>query len=180
MIVLGLDPGIAKFGYGAIQREGAQLSHIASGVFTTPPSLRIPERFAILWKNLTTLFEETRPERIIIERLFPHSHASLARVTEARGLALLLAGLKALPVEEVSPKTLKLSTTRSGAAGKAQVSKTIQRILGLESPPLADAADALALAILGSAFRLEHVRKSLFVTNAQDFERGEEGRRRRI
>jgi crossover junction endodeoxyribonuclease RuvC len=150
MVILGIDPGIAKLGYAVISREGEVFSIIDSGVFTTPPTLTTTLRLATIADHLTKLCERVRPDRIILERLIPGPHRNLGKVAEVRGVVLLIAGQRDIPVEEVFPTALKLSTTRTGAATKMQMRRTVQRLLGLPKLPPPDTADALALALLGS------------------------------
>lgn len=151
MIVLGLDPGIAHFGFGVVERRGTLMKYCDAGVFTTSPKDAVPQRLVFLAGELTQLFTRYQPDRIALERLFPAPHTNFGKVGEVRGVVLLFAGQHRVPVEEISPTTLKAFTTRSGNAGKLQIRKTVQRILGLSALPLSDAADALGLAILGSA-----------------------------
>ena len=150
MIVLGIDPGLARFGYGIIARTEGALHFRDAGVVTTSPRTAVSERLAVLLDATEGLVSHTKPDRIILERVFPTAQASLHRIGEVRGIVLALAGRKKIPVEEISPTALKALMVRSGQAKKMQVRKTVQRILALKGLPPADAADALALAILGS------------------------------
>jgi len=154
IVILGIDPGIAKLGYGCVRNSKNALTYITSGVFTSSPSTAPEKRLAGLWKDLTLLYKNVRPDRVVVERLFPAPNTTLHRVNEVRGMILLLCGLQNIPVEEVSPRALKSVTTRFGGAPKLQMRRTVQRLLDMPSPPPADAADALALAILGSARHL--------------------------
>lgn len=149
MIVLGIDPGLAKLGYGLVEKEKGGVRFCAAGVLKTTAQTPLPERLAALHKKLTALCETHSPKRVVVERVFPHKKLHMHRVGEVRGVVLLLAARFTMEVEEVSPKAAKLFTTRSGAAGKKQMQKTVQRILHMEAPPKADAADALALALIG-------------------------------
>ncbi len=149
MIVLGLDPGIAKFGYGVLSREHGVVSYVDAGVIKTPSSDSTAVRLAALEAELSLVFQKHKISHVVIERLIPGPHRNLGVVSEARGVALLLIGQHKLPYSERSPKTVKLLITRHGAATKMQMRLTMQRLLQMEALPLPDAADALALALLG-------------------------------
>ena len=149
MIVLGLDPGIANFGYGVVQHSGGNVSYLVAGVVKTPADSPTSDRLVTIAATLRSVIEEHRPEQVVIERLVPGPQRNLGTVSEARGAALLVIGEAELPYTEESPKAVKALTTRHGSATKLQIRKTIQRLLGMEELPPADAADALALAILG-------------------------------
>lgn len=150
MIILGIDPGLAKLGYGVITYAGGDLRYLDAGVLTTPPSLPTPQRLAMLMDRLEEHCNHRKPARIVLERLFPGPHRNLGKVAEVRGIALLLAGRRGIPVLETSPKAIKTLLTRYGSAEKMQMRRTVQRILGMPELPPADAADALALAISGA------------------------------
>lgn len=150
MIILGIDPGLARFGYGFLRREGSALTFVNAGVITTPATLPVTRRLAQLMREFEQLCSTAPPNRIVMERLFSPPGKNLSMVAEVRGIILLFAGKHDLPVEEVSPRALKSFIVRSGAAPKMQIRKTIQRLLALPALPSADAADALGLAILGS------------------------------
>lgn len=154
MIILGIDPGIAKLGYGCVRHSKNTLTHVTSGVFTSSASAAPEKRLAELWEKLSLLFRDTSPDHVVIERLFPAANITVHRVSEVRGIILLLASLQNIPVEEISPRTLKAVTTRFGGAPKMQMRLTVQRLLNLPALPPADAADALALAILGNTRHL--------------------------
>lgn len=151
MIVLGIDPGLAKFGYGLVAYERGGIRYCEAGCITTPATAPVADRLVIIARELARVLDARRPNRIILERLIPGPNRNLGKVAEVRGVVLLASGERRIPVEEISPKALKVLTTRSGDAGKMQMCKTVQRLLGLRELPSADTADALALAILGSA-----------------------------
>ena len=66
----------------------------------------------------------------------------------AKGLAILAATKRDIPIYEYAPKQAKLAVVGTGSASKEQVQKMMQMLLGLKKPPTPqDAADALSLAI---------------------------------
>lgn len=150
MVILGLDPGIARLGYGVIERDKGAFRMLESGVLTTDAGEAPSRRLGVLFDALEDILDRIVIDRIALERLFAPRQANMARVSEVRGVILALAGKRGLPVEEISPTTLKALTTRSGSAQKIQMQKTVQRLLGLAVLPTPDAADALALALFAS------------------------------
>lgn len=148
-VVLGVDPGVSRCGYGAVRREGATLAAVAAGVIRTPTGDPLPDRLATLEAELETLVSELSPDAVAVERLlFQHNTRTAMAVGQASGLVLAVAARAGLPIGHYSPNEVKLGVVGHGGADKAQVQTMVARLLGLgEAPRPPDAADALALAI---------------------------------
>ena len=160
MIVLGIDPGSLRTGYGLVELAGGRVRAVAFGV-AQGRGASLAERLAAIGRALDAVLDLHRPDVVGIEQAF---HAANARSTlvlgQARGMALWLVARRDLPVHEYAPRSVKLSVTGEGGAGKAQVAAMVMRLLALPSRPPADAADALAVALccarrLGLARALE-------------------------
>lgn len=149
MIVLGIDPGTASLGYGIVERTGGRLRAVDHGVVTTSPDLPLPERLLAIHRHVTDLIELHAPSVVGVERLFFGTNAQTALgVGQARGVVLLAAAERGLPVREATPNEVKTAIAGYGAADKEQVQRMVQLVLGLaERPTPDDAADALAMAI---------------------------------
>ena len=149
MLVLGIDPGLTRCGYGAVAREGGRLRAVAAGVLTTPTTAALPARLAELQKGIRELLDELRPDAVAVERVFFQSNVRTAMsVGQASGIALAEACAAGCEVAQYTPTQVKSSVAGTGTADKAQVTKMVQAMLGLAAPPRpADAADALALAL---------------------------------
>ncbi len=147
--VLGIDPGLSRCGYGAVQRRGATMTTVAFGVLRTDRDAPLPERLAALEADLVALFAEVRPRALAVERiLFQANVRTAISVGQASGLALVVAARSGIPVTHYSPNEVKLAVTGSGTADKAQVQQMVARLLALDPAPKSpDAADALALAL---------------------------------
>ncbi|TME45358.1 MAG: crossover junction endodeoxyribonuclease RuvC, partial [Chloroflexi bacterium] len=92
LIVLGVDPGLADTGYGAVRRQTGRLSLITSGTLKTPANLSEPQRLKILAQQLRALLAELRPEAAAFEQLFFSKNVRTAMaVGQARGVALVCA-----------------------------------------------------------------------------------------
>ena len=148
-VVLGIDPGVSRCGYGAVVAEGSGLAALACGVIRTPPGDPLPDRLAALHVELEALLAELRPAAVAVERVFFQSNARTAMsVGQASGLALVVAERAGVPVGQYTPNEVKQAVAGYGAADKAQVQDMVARLLHLpEAPKPPDAADALALAI---------------------------------
>lgn len=152
MIILGIDPGIARMGWGVVEEIKQKPRAIAYGCFETTKDMPHQERLRAVHDELTRLIKKYRPERIAVEKLFFSKNVKTAlTVGEARGVIMLTCGEMGSTVFEISPKEVKQALTGYGQADKQQVQKMIQLILGLkEIPKPDDAADALAIAIAGA------------------------------
>ena len=148
-VVLGIDPGVSRCGYGAVVADGSRLSAVACGVIRTPPGDPLPARLSVLFAELERLVADLRPAAVAVERVFFQANVRTAMsVGQASGLALTVADRAGVPVAQYTPNEVKQAVAGYGAAGKAQVQAMVTRLLGLPEPPRPpDAADALALAI---------------------------------
>ncbi len=148
-VVLGIDPGVSRCGYGVVRRDGAVFRAVAYGVIRTPASDELPTRLAALAAELDALMTEFRPWALAVERvLFQVNTRTAMSVGQASGLALAIAGRAGIPVVHYSPNEVKLAVAGDGGAGKAEVQHMVTRLLTLADPPNPpDAADALALAL---------------------------------
>jgi crossover junction endodeoxyribonuclease RuvC len=149
VIVLGIDPGTARTGYGIITREGSTLRMLDYGCIETTPDRPLEARLLIIHEALTDLLDTHRPEAVGVERLFFNKNVQTAfAVGQARGVVLLAAAQHGLPLFEYGPGEVKMAVTGYGRADKAQVQRMVQAVLALkELPRPDDAADALAVAV---------------------------------
>lgn len=151
MRILGLDPGSLATGYGLVARDGPELRLIEAGVLPCPRTAPLPERLARLAGGLAELLERARPETVVLETPFHHrvhgNSRSLIVLAQARGALLSVAGGRGLEVREYSPAEVKSAVAGNGRAGKEQVARMVQILLGVDGDLGADAADAVAVAI---------------------------------
>lgn len=149
LLVLGIDPGLADTGYGAVRRHTGRLSLITCGTVKTPANLTEPERLKLLAQQLRSLLAELRPQATAFEELFFSKNVRTAMsVGQARGVALVCAAESGAEVHEYSPSQVKLSVTGFGGATKGQMLKMVQSVLATRQLPRSDdAIDALAVAI---------------------------------
>ena len=150
MRILGIDPGLGICGFGLIETTSrARAKALDFGAVTTEVDAPIPLRLRELYESLIQVFDECKPEVVAVEKLFFSKNITTGiAVAEARGIVLLVAALKGLPVYEYSPNQIKLSLAGYGAATKTQMEEMVRIHLGLDKKPKPDdAADALAVAI---------------------------------
>jgi crossover junction endodeoxyribonuclease RuvC len=149
VIVLGIDPGTARTGYGLVAREGGRLRMLDYGCLETIPDRPLEARLLLIHEGISGLIEEHRPAAVGVERLFFNRNVQTAfAVGQARGVILLAAAQHGLVIREYGPHEVKIAVTGYGRAPKEQVQRMVQALLGLaELPRPDDAADALAVAI---------------------------------
>lgn len=157
MIVLGLDPGTARVGYGILKKDGASLLCLEYGCFETPKHKTAGERLVLLEKGLARVLSRYKPTVAVVERLFFFKNLKTAMpVSEARGVLLLTVARKKILTIELSPLQVKMAITGYGRADKKQMQRMVKEILKLKEVPRPDdAADALSLAIAYSALNRE-------------------------
>jgi crossover junction endodeoxyribonuclease RuvC len=149
MVVLGIDPGLANTGYGVVARDGARLVALDGGVIETATGLPLERRLATIAARVRELHEEHDCEAMALEELYfsRNAHSAFA-VGHARGVTMLIAGEHGVPCFSYTPQRVKSAVCGHGRAGKEQVARMVQGLLGLPHPPSSDhASDALAVAI---------------------------------
>lgn len=149
MIVLGIDPGTARLGYGLVERQGSALTMLDYGCLETIDDRPLSQRLLIIHEGIDDLIRTYHPEAVGVERLFFNKNVQTAMaVGQARGVVLLVAAQHGLPVLEYGPHEVKLAVTGYGRAPKDQVQRMVQLVLSMEQVPKPDdAADALAVAV---------------------------------
>jgi crossover junction endodeoxyribonuclease RuvC len=149
VVVLGIDPGTAHTGFGVVLVRGQQLAALDGGVIGTGPAEPLERRLARIHGRICELISSHEPDAVAIEELFFGQNARTAfAVGQARGVAMLSAGIAGVPCFSYTPQAVKQSVCGSGGADKAQVQRMVGALLSLPEPPQPDhAADALAVAI---------------------------------
>jgi crossover junction endodeoxyribonuclease RuvC len=149
MIILGLDPGSTRIGYGLIKENKKNLQLIKSGILQIT-SKNKNQRFLELERAFSNLLKEKKPDVAAIEKLyFVKNLKTASDVMESRGILTLLITKNKIPILEYSPSEIKSCLTGYGLADKKTVYKTVAQILKIEKIEGGDdAADALAVAII--------------------------------
>ena len=153
MRILGIDPGLATMGWGALETAGTRSQLIQCGALITPPEMPIQKRLHHLFLGVKELIVTYQPDEIVFEELFFAKNITTAmNVSAARGVALCACADSGLPMYEYTPMQIKQAVTGYGKADKAQVQQMVKIMLNLPAiirPD--DAADAVAAALTHAA-----------------------------
>jgi crossover junction endodeoxyribonuclease RuvC len=146
--ILGLDPGLARMGWGVIAVSGSKLNHVAHGVITTRAADSLGLRLLALHRAVEAVIVAQRPSAIAVELAFVAKDPSAAlKLGHARAVALLAGAQAGLEIAEYATNLIKKSVVGVGHAQKEQVQAMVRRLLPTCGVEQADAADALACAI---------------------------------
>jgi crossover junction endodeoxyribonuclease RuvC len=153
MRVLGIDPAASgPTGYGVVESDGRRCQVVHYGAQRIAPK-RLRESAGAGLQDVHALVErllgEFQPDAMAVESVFTALNMKTAlRLAEVRGVVLLAAAQKGVPVHSYSPREVKASVAGYGHATKEQIQVMVRALLGMEETPQpADAADALAVAL---------------------------------
>ncbi len=154
MKILGIDCGTERTGYGIIESDGKRHAAIAFGVLKTNPKEPMADRLCVIARGLRDLIAEYRPDEAVIEEVFVAKNTqSSLKLAQVRGVAMVMAREAPMEVHEYSPREIKMAVVGYGNAEKSQVQLMVRALLGLDTTPPEDAADALAAAICRATMR---------------------------
>jgi crossover junction endodeoxyribonuclease RuvC len=148
--ILGIDPGAARVGWGvveAVNRGGPRA--LALGCITTEKDTPHELRLQRIYESVNRLLNKHHPDVMAIEELFFGKNVTNAlMVAQARGVIMLTASQRGIPVISYAPRTVKLAVCGTGSADKKQMQRMITLLLHLpKAPNPDDVADALAVAL---------------------------------
>lgn len=149
MIVLGIDPGFGRVGYGVISYNNNKSRALEYGCITTEANTPLPKRLNKIEKDLKEIISRYKIDAASIEDLFFNNNSKTAiKVAEARGVILNTLESCGIEIFEYTPLQAKLAIVGYGRAEKNQVKEMVKSYLNLEKmPKLDDTTDALAIAI---------------------------------
>jgi crossover junction endodeoxyribonuclease RuvC len=147
--IMGIDPGTATTGFGVIRADRESCRLVAYGTIRTTQADTRADRLRIIHEKMSGLLLDHVPDMVVVEQLFFSRNVTTAMaVGEARGIVLLAAAQRGLPVHEYTPSAVKQSLSGWGRADKNEIKQMVAWALDLEKPPSPDdAADALAIAL---------------------------------
>jgi len=146
--ILGLDPGMAMMGWGVIDARDENLTVVEYGGLSTPSKWNTPDRLRLLYEGVSNIIERFQPVEVAVELFVAKNLRTALMVGQARGVAILAAANKNLPVYEYTPLAVKQRVSGYGRGEKRQIQEMVKIQLGLKNIPKPDdAADALAVAI---------------------------------
>lgn len=147
--ILGIDPGIAIVGFGFVDKTGSKVTPVQYGCIQTEAHTPDEERLLHVYEAMLQLIDKYNPEAVAFEKLFFNRNVTTAMsVSQARGVLILAATQRGLPVAEYTPMQVKQAVVGYGKAEKKQVQEMVRMFLKLQVIPKPDdVADALAVAI---------------------------------
>jgi len=152
MRIMGIDPGYGIIGFSIIDKKASGNEVVDYGVITTPKDMEFSLRLKAIYESMQKLIDKYAPNEMAIEKLYFNKNITTGiPVAEARGVILLSAVNKNLPVFEYTPQQIKIALTGLGKADKSQVQFMVKTLLHLTKVPRPDdAADAVAVALCHS------------------------------
>jgi crossover junction endodeoxyribonuclease RuvC len=147
--VLGIDPGIAIVGFGFVDKDGHKLTPVQYGSIETKAGTPQETRLMQVYESAGALMDRYKPDEVAVEKLFFNRNVTTAfAVGQARGVIILAAAQRGIPVAEYTPLQVKQAVVGYGKAEKRQVQEMVRMFLKLSAVPKPDdVADALAVAI---------------------------------
>ncbi len=148
-VILGIDPGFGRCGWGVVEILGNRLHSLGCGVIETPAGHPLPERLMMLYAELEKVIKAYSPREAGVEQLFFSKNVKTGiDVGQARGVIVLACAQAGIQVAEYKPVEIKMAVTGYGAATKVQVQKMVETLLNVKGlSVLDDAYDALAVAV---------------------------------
>ena len=148
MRIIGIDPGLARVGYGIIEIENERKKLLDCGIIQTCKDKKEEDRLYEIFKDLNELINHWNPNVAAVEKFFFYKSSTTISVVQARGVIMMILASKKIQVSEYSPAQIKLTIAGTGKASKKEVLDAVMYDLELEKPPKPDdSADALAIAL---------------------------------
>ena len=151
---MGVDPGLVDTGFGILEAGPGAVTVVDAGVVSTASNLPLEARLNAIHRAMLKIIDERRPTFLVVEDLYTEYKFPRTAILmgHARGVIYLAARQLGVAVTALSPGEVKRAVTGNGAAGKAQVQRSVQTLLGLKDLPRpSHLADALGLAVTGLA-----------------------------
>ena len=134
-LLLGIDPGSRRTGYGLVEQVGNRSRAVAFGTIATTHK-EIPPRLGEIFTGIHQVVMEYGPAEVSIEKVFMARNADSAlKLGQARGAAIAAVMQASLPVFEYSARQVKQAVVGRGGAEKGQVAEMVKYLLGLEKRP---------------------------------------------
>ena len=148
MIIIGIDPGLARVGYGIIEVKRNEKTLLDCGIIETKKDQKEENRLLEIFMDLKELINKWKPDYAAVEKYFFYKSSTTISVVQARGVIMMTLGSFNIPITEYSPAQIKLTITGFGKATKKDILDSVMCSLKLDYPPKPDdSADALAIAL---------------------------------
>ncbi len=154
MRIIGIDPGLARVGYGIVDEIEGKKIMLDCGIIETQSTQKEEQRLLEISNDLESILTKWNPDYAAVEKFFFYRSSTTISVVQARGVIIMTLGKHNLPIQEFPPMQIKLAVTGYGHSAKDEVLKSVMHELNITSPPKPDdAADALAIALTGIYLR---------------------------
>tara|TARA_Y100001968_G_scaffold307354_1_gene325110 strand:+ start:180 stop:644 length:465 start_codon:yes stop_codon:yes gene_type:complete len=148
--IIGIDPGLARVGYGIIDVIDRKKIMLDCGIIETKSTQKEESRLVEISNDLSSIINKWSPTSAAVEKFFFYRSSSTISVVQARGVIMMTLSKHNLSIQEFPPMQIKLAVTGYGHSDKDEVLKSVMHELNITSPPKPDdAADALAIALTG-------------------------------
>ena len=148
MIIIGIDPGLARVGYGIIEVKRNEKTFLDCGIIETQKDQTEENRLLEIFMDLKELINKWKPDYAAVEKYFFYKSSTTISVVQARGVIMMTLGSFNIPITEYAPAQIKLTITGFGKATKKDILDSVMYNLKLDYPPKPDdSADALAIAL---------------------------------
>ena len=150
MRIIGIDPGLARVGYGIVDEIEGKKIMLDCGIIETQSTQKEEQRLLEISNDLESILTKWNPDYAAVEKFFFYRSSTTISVVQARGVIIMTLGKHNLPIQEFPPMQIKLAVTGYGHSAKDEVLRSVMHELSITSPPKPDdAADALAIALTG-------------------------------
>ncbi len=154
MRIIGIDPGLARVGYGIIDEIKGEKTMLDCGIIQTQSTQKEERRLLEISNDLSSIINKWKPKSAAVEKFFFYRSSATISVVQARGVIMMTLGKHNLSIQEFPPMQIKLAVTGYGHSAKDEILKSVMHELNITSPPKPDdAADALAIALTGIYLR---------------------------
>ena len=148
MRIIGIDPGLARVGYGIIEATNGNKKLLDCGIIETSKDNMEEKRLLEIFQDLQTLINKWNPNYAAVEKFFFYKSSTTISVVQARGVIMMTLGLLGIPISEYAPAQIKLAISGSGKANKKEILNSVMSELNLNyAPKPDDSADAVAIAL---------------------------------
>ena len=150
MRIIGIDPGLARVGYGIIDEIKGKKEILDCGIIETDSTKKEGKRLLEISEDLSSILNRWKPDIAAVEKFFFYRSSSTISVVQARGVIIMTLSKHNLSILEFPPMQIKLAVTGYGHSDKNEVLQSVMHELDINTPPKPDdAADALAIALTG-------------------------------
>jgi crossover junction endodeoxyribonuclease RuvC len=149
---MGVDPGLVDTGFGVLESGPRGLAVVDAGVVSSAAGQPLEARLNAIHEAVRRLIEARAPGLLVVEDLYTEYKFPRTAILmgHARGVIYLAARQCGVSVLALAASEVKRAVTGNGAAGKSQMQRGVQTLLGLaELPRPSHVADALGLALTG-------------------------------